>query len=1007
MSIEYTKKRATYAWALYFFEGMLLGVGLPIIPYIVNDVSIQRYDNSSNENLFKILTLVIVSFYLGRFITIFFTSRLKDNAGQLYKVSFVIASFLAIPTLILFGYASNTIWLVITRTCCGLISGYCANLVLHIEPKPYNYSAWLYGTGMSSFITSFFYASSSYRGQLLSHFSTDLQQHPGVVGVCMSVTLFVLVIIRVRYREAELTENYDPSGSWGEGLSICNPVFEDIDLESVDSQSNYSNQDGSKHAATTSPSRHEVNQSSRRGGNNNKSSSFSNSSVTMMSHGRADESARKSSSLSSSSHRGSKATGAGTGTDTTRVSTHSRHSGIANGKDGTAYVESDSEDHSELQVPSRYIRGCGEYEEALRRWRLTLDWRKEFDVDSILQEPQPDFNVIKDCYPHFIHGRSRFGQPVYYELLGKINIKRLQDHGVSVHRLLRYYIFITEYIWAEVEPDDDHGQLVTILDVSGVGVADLMGDALEFMKEASKVIQSHYVERCKKMFIVNAPFFFNMLWRIISPMLHENTRRKISILGVDKSEILLFIDAKQLPAAYGGTGPPLGTSVEEINLRNFVARINSRHVANLDSERRAEPLQGLQQMSKRRRQPTGPRPNTSANASTTSSNHQQRSSKGPSTRTTMTNNSDLEGEPCSTHSHLSIRSSPIVPEEIEPPKMKFRFGLGTVMGVIGVVSSGAVEGIKKISTVIANNSESSGEAHLGQENAYEYDADTGMWVLRKNDIVDRVYEDESEKRLVRAIQAAQGMVDESEFGDDDEEEEVILYDHNESSSAISKGNQSQSSQQRLSRKGNNNQKMESNNSSPSKGFEMEAEEEEVDPEKAHSFLVYAMVYILWRGAIVCVLESLVVWMFLSEMYGGLGMAPYASGIIFLVASLLVLFAKNIWQHRYSTAGYFPLMGFRIATMVMQIPCLFLLITLPFSKDTFGKGFSRNMIVCAALAVHLACQLVAIVGSKCVCDMLPSKYAWLYGRIYLAESIGAVLGIVLLRVSVWLPFTLAV
>ena len=38
----------------------------------------------------------------------------------------------------------------------------------------------------------------------------------------------------------------------------------------------------------------------------------------------------------------------------------------------------------------------------------------------------------------------RFGQPVYYELLGKIDIKRLHEHGIGVHRLIRYYVFLTE-----------------------------------------------------------------------------------------------------------------------------------------------------------------------------------------------------------------------------------------------------------------------------------------------------------------------------------------------------------------------------------------------------------------------------------------------------------------------------------------------------------------------------------------------------------------------------------
>lgn len=61
---------------------------------------------------------------------------------------------------------------------------------------------------------------------------------------------------------------------------------------------------------------------------------------------------------------------------------------------------------------SRYIRGCdGDYQEALRRWRLTLKWRKENNIDSILSEPQLNFDAIKEGYPHFFHGLSRDGNP--------------------------------------------------------------------------------------------------------------------------------------------------------------------------------------------------------------------------------------------------------------------------------------------------------------------------------------------------------------------------------------------------------------------------------------------------------------------------------------------------------------------------------------------------------------------------------------------------------------------
>lgn len=234
-------------------------------------------------------------------------------------------------------------------------------------------------------------------------------------------------------------------------------------------------------------------------------------------------------------------------------------------------------------VPARFLRGCGgDTGEAERRWLLTLQWRLDTNVDSILHEVQlPTAALIKQFYPHYFHGHSKKGHPVYYELLGKVNVQKLKEHQISTDMLLRYYIFMSEYLWNKLNPDDECGQVVSILDVENVRISDMMGDVLEFVKVASKTIQNHYVDRAHKMFIINAPFFFNMLWRVVAPMLNENTRKKITILGCsanDKLELLEYIDIEQLPVCYGGDGSnsglsTLGGSIEEVTYVQFIRDI--------------------------------------------------------------------------------------------------------------------------------------------------------------------------------------------------------------------------------------------------------------------------------------------------------------------------------------------------------------------------------------------------------------------------------------------------
>ncbi len=55
------------------------------------------------------------------------------------------------------------------------------------------------------------------------------------------------------------------------------------------------------------------------------------------------------------------------------------------------------------------------------------------------------------------------------------------------------------------------------------------GDKVGFFKAAAHITQGHYVERCERLFIINAPSFFSLVWRAASPLLNKNTRQKISV----------------------------------------------------------------------------------------------------------------------------------------------------------------------------------------------------------------------------------------------------------------------------------------------------------------------------------------------------------------------------------------------------------------------------------------------------------------------------------------------
>jgi len=60
--------------------------------------------------------------------------------------------------------------------------------------------------------------------------------------------------------------------------------------------------------------------------------------------------------------------------------------------------------------PPRYIEGMhGDMPEATRRWANTLEWRKENGIDGVIQEDNPQYEVIRKHYSHFFHGHGKSG----------------------------------------------------------------------------------------------------------------------------------------------------------------------------------------------------------------------------------------------------------------------------------------------------------------------------------------------------------------------------------------------------------------------------------------------------------------------------------------------------------------------------------------------------------------------------------------------------------------------
>jgi len=129
----------------------------------------------------------------------------------------------------------------------------------------------------------------------------------------------------------------------------------------------------------------------------------------------------------------------------------------------------------------------------------------------------------------------------------------------------------------EKNPDFTEFEAVSILDLSSLTIGQLNSRTLQIIKEQSAIDSLCFPETMNKTYVVNSPRFFAATWKIIKGWLDPRTASKVEVLSDRKSwekKLLDYIDAAQLPADYGGSGPITNDTMEK---EGFVGSMKRLH----------------------------------------------------------------------------------------------------------------------------------------------------------------------------------------------------------------------------------------------------------------------------------------------------------------------------------------------------------------------------------------------------------------------------------------------
>ena len=242
---------------------------------------------------------------------------------------------------------------------------------------------------------------------------------------------------------------------------------------------------------------------------------------------------------------------------------------------------------SVAKAPSNFLQDCkGDRNQAMKRWQETQQWRREKNVWNIHSIPNKFFREIKKAYPHIIHGYSKQGFPVVYELPGKMELKSLFRGECTIEAMVHHYIFFQEYLnnclcasqelrekggRESVTHDSSAFGVMVVMDVKGAGITSLSTDVLRYLKRAGEIVGAHYPMSMKCCCVANTPFWASGVYNTVRAVLPDSVVIELVSASDTADKLKEYIDTDQLPAEYGGTSPyKFGEHPFEVQLRELV-----------------------------------------------------------------------------------------------------------------------------------------------------------------------------------------------------------------------------------------------------------------------------------------------------------------------------------------------------------------------------------------------------------------------------------------------------
>jgi len=217
----------------------------------------------------------------------------------------------------------------------------------------------------------------------------------------------------------------------------------------------------------------------------------------------------------------------------------------------------------------RFLTAGHEPRTAAGRILSTQTWRKRVNLKALMQEwgqpgpagswqLQPKSPRAQMASRHLPVERWRWtanGCPVLLARIGAFDLAGMVREQMF-ELFMNHFVFLLEDVLQSVHAISVAQKIlargITIIDASGMSL--WMAHYRNYAKPVIQMMNTHYPDMVKAIYVVNAPRTFVELWSLVSPLLNPNTRQKVQILSTDFDSHLAAagIEVSHLPVYLGG-----------------------------------------------------------------------------------------------------------------------------------------------------------------------------------------------------------------------------------------------------------------------------------------------------------------------------------------------------------------------------------------------------------------------------------------------------------------------